>query len=140
MGHVFLAPKPARSVNGFLYRHSLAINAAANATVISAGRPGAVSRIERENEREAVRPEEYWTLDANLAAKSPPPFKARIYSYKDDRIDNKDVKLLEPKAREIVAACENAPFIVRKVERKEVRRSPAPPFITSRLQQEASGR
>ncbi len=108
---------------------------------ISAGRVQSVALriiVEREKEREAFRPEEYWTLDANLAAKSPPPFKARIYSYKDDRIDNKDVKLLEPKAREIVAACENAPFIVRKVERKEVRRSPAPPFITSRLQQEAS--
>src|SRR5713226_9305022 len=108
---------------------------------ISAGRVQSVALriiVERENEREAFRPEEYWTLDANLAAKSPPPFRARIYSYKDDRIDNKDVKLLEPKAREIVAACENEPFIVRKVERKEVRRSPAPPFITSRLQQEAS--
>ncbi len=71
-------------------------------------------------------------------AKNPPPFKARLYSYKDDRIDNKAYKLPEAQAREIIAAVEKAPFTVKTVERKEVRRSPAPPFITSRLQQEAS--
>jgi len=108
---------------------------------ISAGRVQSVALriiVEREKEREAFRPEEYWTLDANLAATNPPPFKARIYSYRDHRIDNKAYKLPEAEAREIVAECENKPFVVRKVERKEVRRSPAPPFITSRLQQEAS--
>ena len=108
---------------------------------ISAGRVQSVALriiVEREKDREAFRPEEYWTLDANLAAKNPPPFKARLYSHKDQRIDNKAYKLPEAEAREIVAACENQPFIVRKIERKEVRRSPAPPFITSRLQQEAS--
>jgi DNA topoisomerase I len=108
---------------------------------ISAGRVQSVALriiVEREQQREAFRPEEYWTLDANLAAKSPPQFRARLYSYKDQRIDNKSIKLLKPLADEIVSACEKAPFIVRKIERKEVRRSPAPPFITSRLQQEAA--
>jgi DNA topoisomerase-1 len=110
---------------------------------ISAGRVQSVALriiVEREQQREAFRPEEYWTLDANLAAKSPPHFRARLYSYKDQRIDNKSTKLLKPLADEIVSACEKAPFIVRKIERKEVRRSPAPPFITSRLQQEAARR
>src|SRR5262249_15111013 len=47
-------------------------------------------------------------------------------------------KLPEAEARSIIAACENAPFKVASIERKEVRRSPTPPFITSRLQQEAA--
>jgi len=108
---------------------------------ISAGRVQSVALriiVDREREREAFRAEEYWTLDARLTGKNPPPFKARLYSYKDDRIDNKAYKLPEARAREIMAAVEAAPFTVKSVERKEVRRSPAPPFITSRLQQEAS--
>ena len=108
---------------------------------ISAGRVQSVALrviVEREIEREAFRPEEYWTLDASLEAKNPPVFTARLYSHKDQRIDNKAYKLPEAEARAIVAACEGAPFKVRKIERKEVRRSPQPPFITSRLQQEAS--
>ncbi len=108
---------------------------------ISAGRVQSVALriiVERERQREAFRPEEYWTLDANLAAQNPPQFRARLYSYKDRRIDNKATKLLKPLADEIINACQHAPFVIRKIERKEVRRSPAPPFITSRLQQEAS--
>jgi DNA topoisomerase-1 len=108
---------------------------------ISAGRVQSVALriiVEREKEREAFRSEEYWTLDANLAAANPPPFKARLYSYKNERIDNKATKLAKPVADEIIAACERELFTVRKIERKEVRRSPTPPFITSRLQQEAS--
>ncbi|MGA2410611.1 MAG: type I DNA topoisomerase [Candidatus Binataceae bacterium] len=110
---------------------------------ISAGRVQSVALriiVERELEREAFRAEEYWTLDAHLEAKNPPTFKARLYSHKDQRIDNKAYKLPEAEARAIIAACENKPFTVSKIERKEVRRSPAPPFITSRLQQEAARR
>ena len=108
---------------------------------ISAGRVQSVALriiVDREREREAFRAEEYWTLDARLSGKNPPPFKARLYSYKDDRIDNKSYKLPEAQAREIIAAVEKAAFRVKSIERKEVRRSPTPPFITSRLQQEAS--
>ena len=108
---------------------------------ISAGRVQSVALriiVEREKEREAFRAEEYWTLDARLEAGNPPPFKARLYSHRDQRIDNKAYKLPEAEARAIIAACEQQPFVVRKVERKEVRRTPTPPFITSRLQQEAS--
>ncbi|HUO05776.1 MAG TPA: type I DNA topoisomerase [Candidatus Binataceae bacterium] len=110
---------------------------------ISAGRVQSVALriiVERELEREAFRAEEYWTLDARLEGKNPPPFKAHLYSYKETRIDNKAYKLPEAVAKEIMAAVEHAPFTVRTIERKEVRRSPAPPFITSRLQQEASRR
>jgi len=108
---------------------------------ISAGRVQSVALriiVEREKEREAFRAEEYWTLDARLEGANPPPFKARLYSHKGNRIDNKAYKLPEAEARDVMAACENQPFTVRSIERKEVRRSPAPPFITSRLQQEAS--
>src|SRR5208282_2147509 len=108
---------------------------------ISAGRVQSVALriiVDREREREAFRAEEYWTLDARLSGKNPPPFKARLYSYKDERIDNKACKLTEARAREVIAAVEAAPFKVKSIERKEVRRSPTPPFITSRLQQEAS--
>jgi DNA topoisomerase-1 len=108
---------------------------------ISAGRVQSVALriiVEREKEREAFRSEEYWTLDARLEAASPPPFKARLYSHKSQRIDNKSYKLPEAEARTIIASCESAAFRVVKVERKEVRRTPTPPFITSRLQQEAS--
>jgi DNA topoisomerase-1 len=108
---------------------------------ISAGRVQSVALriiVEREKEREAFRAEEYWTLDARLEAGNPPPFKARLYSHRDQRIDNKAYKLPKAEALAIITACEHAPFVVRKVERKEVRRSPTPPFITSRLQQEAS--
>ena len=110
---------------------------------ISAGRVQSVALriiVEREKEREAFRPEEYWTLDASLAAKNPPPFTARLYSFKDDRIDNKANKLSKDLAEKIVAHCDKKRFQVRKIERKEVRRSPTPPFITSRLQQEAARR
>ncbi|MGH7878285.1 MAG: type I DNA topoisomerase, partial [Candidatus Binataceae bacterium] len=108
---------------------------------ISAGRVQSVALriiVEREKEREAFRSEEYWTLDASLSAANPPPLKARLYSYKDERIDNKAIKLTKAVADEIIAACERQNFTVRRIERKEVRRSPTPPFITSRLQQEAS--
>jgi DNA topoisomerase I len=108
---------------------------------ISAGRVQSVALriiVEREKEREAFRAEEYWTLDARLEAGNPPPFKARLYSHNDQRIDNKAYKLPEVEARAIIAACESSPFTITKIERKEVRRTPTPPFITSRLQQEAS--
>jgi DNA topoisomerase-1 len=108
---------------------------------ISAGRVQSVALriiVEREKEREAFVSEEYWTLDANLEAANPPPFKARLYSFRGARIDNKTTKLAKSLADEIIASCEKEPFAVRKIERKEVRRSPAPPFITSRLQQEAA--
>ncbi|HYL59983.1 MAG TPA: type I DNA topoisomerase, partial [Candidatus Acidoferrales bacterium] len=108
---------------------------------ISAGRVQSVALriiVEREKEREAFRAEEYWTLDAQLEGRNPPQFKARLYSYNDTRIDNKAYKLPEAEARKIIAEVERSPFTVRSIERKEVRRAPTPPFITSRLQQEAA--
>jgi len=108
---------------------------------ISAGRVQSVALriiVEREKDREAFRAEEYWTLDASLEGKNPPVFKARLFSHAGQRIDNKNYKLPEKEARDVIAACETKPFTVKSIESKEVKRSPTPPFITSRLQQEAA--
>ena len=108
---------------------------------ISAGRVQSVALriiVEREKEREAFRAEEYWTLEALLEGKNPPQFKAKLFSHAGQRIDNKNYKLPEKEAREVIAACEKLPFTVKSIESKEVKRSPTPPFITSRLQQEAA--
>jgi DNA topoisomerase-1 len=111
---------------------------------ISAGRVQSVALriiVEREREREAFRAEEYWTLDARLQGKNPPPFRARLFTHAGRRVDNRNYKLSQAEAEAIIArlTATGAPaFMVSAIERREVRRSPAPPFITSRLQQEAA--
>lgn len=108
---------------------------------LSAGRVQSVALriiVDREHERERFRAEEYWTIEAELEAGAPPPFGARLYSFEGRRADNRAWKISAAEARAIVAALGAAPFKVVKVERKEVRRAPSPPFITSRLQQEAA--
>jgi DNA topoisomerase I len=113
---------------------------------ISAGRVQSVALriiVEREREREAFRAEEYWTLDAKLEGRNPPPFKARLFTHAGRRVDNKNYKLSKAEVDSILAVLQGStppPFTVSRIERKEVRRSPAPPFITSRLQQEAARR
>ncbi|HXR34481.1 MAG TPA: type I DNA topoisomerase [Candidatus Binataceae bacterium] len=113
---------------------------------ISAGRVQSVALriiVERERLREAFRAEEYWTLDAKLEGRNPPPFKARLFTHAGQRVENKNYKLTKPEVDSILAILQGPkapPFTVSRIERKEVRRSPAPPFITSRLQQEAARR
>jgi DNA topoisomerase-1 len=89
---------------------------------------------DREREREAFRAEEYWTVTATLAGANPPPFDAKLHSINNQEtsISSADV------ANRIVAAVKGKPFVVRSIERKEKRRNPVAPFITSRLQQEAA--
>jgi len=109
---------------------------------LSAGRVQSVAvRIiaEREREVRAFVPEEYWTVEARLEAGSPPPFVARLAEIAGQKLDHKNLRL-DQKARvdEVLAGLDGAEWTVTKVERKERRRHPTPPFITSRLQQEAS--
>jgi DNA topoisomerase I len=109
---------------------------------LSAGRVQSVAvRIiaEREREIRAFTPEEYWTVEARLEGQAPPPFTARLAEIDGQRLDHKSLRL-DAKARvdEVVRGLEGADWTVTKVERKERRRHPTPPFITSRLQQEAS--
>jgi DNA topoisomerase-1 len=109
---------------------------------LSAGRVQSVAvRIiaEREREIRAFTPEEYWTVEARLEGQAPPPFTARLAEIDGQRLDHKTLRL-DAKARvdEVLRGLDGADWTVTKVERKERRRHPTPPFITSRLQQEAS--
>lgn len=89
---------------------------------------------DREREREAFRSEEYWSLTATLAGKNPPPFEAKLHS-----VNGQDAVVSSAQeADRIVAAVRGKDFTVRSIERKEKRRNPVAPFITSRLQQEAA--
>jgi DNA topoisomerase-1 len=100
---------------------------------------GARIIVEREKEREAFRAEEYWTLDARLKRLRIRP-RSRLGSTATKTIASTTRPTSCPRPRRARSSrpCEQSPFVVKSVERKEVRRSPTPPFITSRLQQEAS--
>ncbi len=106
---------------------------------LSAGRVQSVAlRIicDRETVRDAFKTEEYWTLGADLESGSPPPFQAKLH-----QIDGKKAKVSnQEESDQIVADTENGEFKVTKVVAKEKKRHPVPPFITSKLQQDASRR
>jgi DNA topoisomerase-1 len=109
---------------------------------LSAGRVQSVAvRIltEREREIQAFISEEYWSIVATLHGQIPPQFEARLTKVGDKRLDNKTFRISnETEAKEILTHVEGATWTVAKVEKRDRRRNPAPPFITSRLQQEAS--
>jgi DNA topoisomerase-1 len=118
---------------------------------LSAGRVQSVALrmvVEREREIENFVKTEYWTIAANLSAKLPPAFDARLLKVGEQTVktsnfdqDIKKSEILignEGQAREIVAEAEAQQFVVSDVTTKERRRNPVPPFITSKLQQEAS--
>ena len=106
---------------------------------LSAGRVQSVALkmvCDRQAEIDAFQAEEYWLIGADLAAAEPPPFHARLA-----QIDGKKAKVDNgEQAGTIVADLERGGFRVAKVERKESQQRPGPPFITSRLQQEAARR
>lgn len=104
---------------------------------LSAGRVQSVAVrlvVDREREIEAFKPREYWSITASLEGKEPPPFDAKLFHINDEKADIKN----EKQAKGILNDLEGRSFNVKKVEKKNRRRSPAPPFITSTLQQEAS--
>jgi DNA topoisomerase-1 len=118
---------------------------------LSAGRVQSVALrmvVEREREIESFVKTEYWTITANLAAKLPPAFDARLFRVGELTVktggfdgDVKKNEILigrEEQAREIVEEAGREQFVVADVTTKERRRNPVPPFITSKLQQEAS--
>lgn len=91
--------------------------------------------VDRENEIRKFVPEEYWTLDAKFIPKGArKAFPASFYGDVDGKIkiSNKE------QADNILAELEDAEYQVVKVKKGTRRKSPAPPFITSTLQQEAS--
>ena len=104
---------------------------------LSAGRVQSVAvRIicEREREIQNFVSEEYWSLTATLRGKSSPlTFDAKLTKWK-----GKKVKMVnEGEVLTVKAALENIPYAVSKIVKQEKERHPFPPFITSRLQQEA---
>lgn len=118
---------------------------------LSAGRVQTVAVrlvVEREREIENFVQTEYWTIGANLSAKLPPAFDSRLYKIEDKTVKtgkfDEDVKATEvhvkteADAKGIVSEAEKEQFIVDSVATKERKRNATPPFITSKLQQEAS--
>jgi len=103
---------------------------------ISAGRVQTVALrliVEREREIQAFKKQEYWTITASLEAKTPPVFEARLVKFQGKDLEISD----QASADRHVAAAQAAPFVVQSVTTREKRKYPVPPFITSKLQQEA---
>jgi len=103
----------------------------------SAGRVQSVALrliVEREREIRAFVSKEYWTITANLSAHLPPAFDARLQKFRGKNLEIEN----NEQSQEIVKQLEQVRFIVDKVDKKEKRRNPVPPFITSQLQQDAS--
>ena len=109
---------------------------------LSAGRvqsPALRMIVERELEIEAFKSREYWTIDAALTAEEQ-AFKAKLTHFNGEKltqfsIDNQD---LAEQTRQVLLEAADGKLLVTKLEKKKQNRNPAPPFITSTLQQEAS--
>ncbi len=106
---------------------------------LSAGRVQSVALrliCEREGEIESFVPEEFWTIDAVFTTDKGEEVEARL-----DRIDGKKAKIAEgERAKGIVAALEGEQFRIEKLDKKERKVNPLPPFITSTLQRDAANR
>jgi len=106
---------------------------------LSAGRVQSVTVkiiCDRERKIREFIPEEYWTITADLLAKNPPAFNAALV-----KINDKKAKVTnEKQAMGILADLEKARFIVEQIKKKTIKRNPQPPFITSKLQQDAINR
>jgi DNA topoisomerase-1 len=102
---------------------------------LSAGRVQSVALrliCDREKEINAFVREEYWSIAARLEAQAPPAFKAAL-----TKIDGKKAKVRNAEeAAVIVEACKRSPFVLDNVEVKAKHKHPAPPYITSTLQQD----
>ena len=101
---------------------------------LSAGRVQSVALkmiCDRESEIGAFVPEEYWHLDARLAADQPPQLVARLALRDGKKLSVHDAATAE----EIRAAAEHAIFTVTKVTKRRRQQRPAPPFVTAKLQQ-----
>ena len=113
---------------------------------LSAGRVQSVALrlvVDRENEIRAFKPEEYWTIDAKFT--NPPDRKSFAATMVQDKDGNKvgtDKNKIPSKEEsdKMLADLENAEYVVTGVKKGTRKKNPAPPFITSTLQQEASRR
>ncbi|MBR3268914.1 MAG: type I DNA topoisomerase [Oscillospiraceae bacterium] len=107
---------------------------------LSAGRVQSVAVrlvVDRENEIRAFQPREYWSVDAKMTAKS----SRKVFSAHLAEIGGKKAELATgAEADAILKSLDHAEYTVKSVKKRVTSRQPAPPFITSTLQQEASRR
>lgn len=106
---------------------------------LSAGRVQSVAVkliVDRENEIRAFNPEEYWTLDAKFLAPCRKSFSASFYGDETGKVKITD----KEQADGYLARLEGANYTVTSLKKGTRKKNPAPPFITSTLQQEASRR
>jgi len=106
---------------------------------LSAGRVQSVAVrtiCERERAIQAFESEEYWSIKACLEGSMPPPFTAKL-----TKKDGKKIKISdENQSTAILKELTDSAFKVEKIQKKTTKRNPLPPFITSKLQQEAIGK
>lgn len=105
---------------------------------LSAGRVQSVAVriiVDREEEIRKFKPEEYWTIDAKFIPKgNRKSFSASLYSDANGKIKIEN----QEQAEKIEQDLADAEYMITKVKHGTRRKTPAPPFITSTLQQEAS--
>ena len=110
---------------------------------LSAGRvqsPALRMIVEREEEIEKFTAREYWTIEADLGKNKKEAFTAKLSHYQGEKLSQFSIDN-EAQAREAEQSLSKAAggkLIVAKVEKKQRKRNPAPPFTTSTLQQEAA--
>ncbi|MBY0088799.1 type I DNA topoisomerase [Brevibacillus brevis] len=103
---------------------------------LSAGRVQSVAVkliMDREREIQEFIPEEYWTIASTLISDGK-VINAKFYGYGDEKVELHS----EDDVAAVLKRMKNKPYVVQKVTKRERKRNPAPPFITSSLQQEAA--
>ncbi|WP_010282476.1 type I DNA topoisomerase [Bacillus timonensis] len=103
---------------------------------LSAGRVQSVAVrliIEREKEIQDFEPEEYWSIKADFI-KGNDQFEGQFYGLNGKKVDLTN----EAEVKKVLSAIDGNSFTIDSVTKKERKRNPAPPFITSSLQQEAA--
>jgi DNA topoisomerase-1 len=106
----------------------------------SAGRVQSVALrliCERETEFEAFKPDEYWSIEVTLETPKGEPFTANLTQLEGEKLKKMSITNQE-QADTAVALIRATNYKAAEIERKQARRNPAPPFITSTLQQEAA--
>lgn len=104
---------------------------------LSAGRVQSVATkmiCDREYEIEGFIPEEFWRLEATLKKDDGKTFLAKFHGLKSKKIELKQKEEVD----QILQKLQGVPFVIGKVKHGEKKRTPAPPFITSTLQQDAA--
>jgi len=111
---------------------------------LSAGRVQSVALkliVDREREIQAFNPEEFWRITATLKPQDKAPGANQEFTCELKKIDGKKVELKnEEDSQAAVKAINGSPFVVEKLEERQVKSRPLPPLTTSHMQQAASTR